>query len=337
MNKRGNSAKYSVAPAYHREWNRRNADMDKPRCVLPPDRGWGANLAAWDRAYTPSTCVPSVEPFLNDYAERSAAARRLLPWRAWSYGPTLAERLHFFSALGPAAPLLVFIHGGFWQELSEAESSFAAPDLVARGAAFAALGYGLAPEHRLDEIVAMVRRGVLWLRRHAAALGVDPERIVLAGSSAGAHLAAMCLVEGWLPPPLRVRDLACAAVLLSGIYELEPLCHTSIGQGIGLSAGEAARNSPARLVHPGMPALLVARGDNETVAFADQQEHFVAALARAGERVDDLVIPGRNHFDLPLGLGVAADPLGRAVLAHLGLTADIRVAGTSAESPCAPS
>lgn len=287
-----------------------------------PARPWDTDRAARDRAYSPTSCVPNLGRYLRQYADRSAQAREQLPWLALRYGPSGSELLHFFRAQQPNAPLHVFIHGGYWQELSEAESSFAAPGLVSHGSAFAALGYGLAPQHRLDEIVSMVRRGVLWLRRHAVELGVDPKRIFLSGSSTGAHLAAMCLVEGWLPAPLRPRDVIRGATLLSGVYELEPLRHTYIGDAIGLGIDEAARNSPVRHLSRGLPPLIVARGNNETVAFADEHEELVSTVVQLGSPLVDLVVPARNHFDLPMGLGDPRDMVGRAVFAQMELSAE---------------
>jgi len=263
-------------------------------------------LPEFDKAYLPGISV-APGPYLDRYAQRSALARRTLPWQDFSYGPGESERLHFFPATAPEAPLLIFVHGGYWQELTEADSSFAAADVVAHGAAFAALGYGLAPAHRLDEIVAMVRRGVRWLHRNAQALGADQRRIVLAGHSAGAQLAAMCLDA----VPVR------AAVLLSGLYDLEPLLHSSIGPAIGLTPDEAVRNSPVRLLRPGMPPLLAARGAGEPAGFAEQQDLLVAAAREVGVPVDQLVVHGRHHFDLPLAMADPADPLGRRVLAYL--------------------
>ncbi|MGH3937917.1 MAG: alpha/beta hydrolase [Pseudonocardiaceae bacterium] len=296
-----------------------------------PPRPWDTDRAARDRVYTPSSCVAGADVYLREYADRSAQARKLLPWRAIRYGPDNAEMLHFFPVPEPRAtqprmtqrrtPLQIFIHGGYWQERSEAESSFAASDFVSRGSAFAALGYGLAPRHRLDEIVTMVRRGVRWLHRHATALGVDSRQIFLSGSSGGAHLVAMCLLEDWLPEPLLPRDVVRGATLLSGVYELEPLGHTYIGEAIGLGVGEASRNSPIRHLRPGLPPLIVARAGVETEAFADQHTNLVSALVQLRAPVVDLIIPGRNHFDLPLGLGDPADALGGAVLAQMELTA----------------
>lgn len=297
------------------------AEQRGGRQTWHPVRPWDTDRAARDSVYTPSSCVADAGAYLREYADRSVRARTLLPWRAFRYGPDNAELLHFFPAIRRGAPLHVFIHGGYWQERSEVESSFAAPDFVSRGSAFAALGYGLAPRHRLDEIVRMVRKGVRWLHRHATALGVDPRRIFLSGSSAGAHLAAMCLLEGWLPAPLRPPDVVRGATLLSGIYELEPLGHTYIGDAIGLGVGEASRNSPIRHLCPALPPLIVARGSAETAAFADQHDDLVNTLVQLGARVVDLVVPARNHFDLPLGLGDPADVLGRAVLAQMEFTA----------------
>lgn len=263
-------------------------------------------LPELDEAYVPGISVDP-GPFLRQYAARSALARRDLHWRDFSYGPGESERLHFFPAAEADAPLLVFVHGGYWQELTEAESAFAAADAVRHGCAFAALGYGLAPEHLLDEITAMVRRGVRWLYDNAAELGIDARRIVLAGHSAGAQLVAMSLDVA----PVR------AAVLLSGLYDLTPLLRTSVGPAIRLTEDEAARNSPTNALRPGLPPLLTAYGADETAGFGAQQDLLVAAANRAGVPVDTLVVPGRNHFDLPLGLADPADPLGRRVLAVL--------------------
>lgn len=276
----------------------------------------------WDRAYLPGRYVASVQSYLDEYARRSAVARRELSWHEARYGSHPVERLHFFSAPEPGSPLVVFVHGGYWQQLTEVESSFAALDVVAAGGAYAALGYGLAPRMRLDEIVATVRRGVLWLHDHAGDLGVDRRRIVLVGHSAGAQLVGMCLVEGWLPEAMRPGDLACAAVLMSGLYELEPVRHSSVGAAIGLSAALASANSLVRQLHGGLPPLVVARGAQEPTGFADQQRWLVSGAVGHGVPVTELVVAGRNHFDLPLGMGDPADPVGGAVLAQVGLLPD---------------
>jgi arylformamidase len=273
----------------------------------------GVTAERYDDAYLPGRFVPSVRPFLAEYARRSARARRELEWRSVCYGPDPGERLHVFPAPAPGAPLVVFVHGGYWQELSEGESSFAARDVLAVGAAYAAIGYGLAPRLRLGEMVTQVRRAVLWLCRNASTVNADPRRVVLVGHSAGAHLVCMSLV-GPLPDTLTPRDLARAAVLISGLYELAPLRRSSIGSAIGLTAADVAAYSPVRHLPTGLPPLLLARAAAEPAGFGYQQHRLAETAVRLGVPVTELVVGGRNHFDLPLGLADPTDPLGRAVL-----------------------
>jgi len=271
------------------------------------------NTQLWDDAYLPGRFVPSVRPFLDEYARRSARARRELGWWPVRYGPDPGEWMHVFPAPGPGAPLVVFVHGGYWQELTELESSFAARDMLAAGAAYAAVGYGLAPRVRLGEIVAQVRRAVLSLCRNASTVNADPKRVVLVGHSAGAQLVCMALL-GELPDGLVPRDLACAAVLLSGLYELAPLRRSSIGAAVGITAADVAAYSPVRQLQARMPPLLLARAADEPAGFGYQQRRLAEAAVRLGVPVTELVVSGRNHFDLPLGLADPADPLGHAVL-----------------------
>lgn len=201
--------------------------------------------------YSPSSCVPDLRVELDAYAAASARTRAALEWRTLSYGPRPEERLDFFPAPapagpgGPGAPLVVFLHGGYWQELGRADASFPAAGLNSRGVAYAALGYGLAPRYGLDAIVAMVRKGARWLLAHAGELGCDPARMVLAGSSAGAHLAAMCLLDE-TPAAAPGQSAGWAgAVLLSGVYDLEPVRLTYVNDRVGMTRDEARRNSPS--------------------------------------------------------------------------------------------
>jgi arylformamidase len=278
----------------------------------------GFDKATLDREYSPSSRVSSLQFYLDEYAARSAAARRACSVRTdLRYGRRPEERLDLFPAAAPDAPLQVFIHGGNWQEVDKSESEFAAADFVAAGAAFAALDYGLAPRYRLDEIVAMVHGAVCWLHANAASIGVDPRRIHLSGSSAGAHLAAMALA----------RDDAgriAGAALLSGVYELEPLRHSYVNDALGLDLAAALRNSPAYRLPSRLPPVVLARGGNETSEFVRQHE-LMAALLRERTAVTEVVHADRNHFDLAYDLGDRRTELGCAVLAQMRLPLASRV------------
>jgi len=283
--------------------------------------GWrDFDAATREREYSPSSCIGgNYQPFIAAYAERSAAARARFAGPAsrldLAYGDRASQRLDLFlppHASAAAAPLLVFIHGGYWQELSKDESSFAAPDALAQGFAFAALDYTLAPAATVAAMVAECRQALRWLKAHAGEHGVDGRRIVVAGSSAGAHLAAMCAL-----PRAGEAALAEAAVLVSGIYEVEPLVGTSINQALGLDAAAARAVSPALAELRGFPPAVVCWGAVETTEFKRQGRDFASALQRVGTQCDAFEVPGRNHFDVILDLADPAAPLGAATLALL--------------------
>jgi arylformamidase len=276
--------------------------------------------ATLDREYSPSSRVTDVGRFLSAYAIDSDHARaRLAVRRGLAYGSSPAEALDFFPAPRPPAPLQVFVHGGYWQELGKDESAFPAPAFVAAGAAFATLDYGLAPACRLDDIVLMVRRALTWIDSHAGELGVVPGRVFVTGHSAGAHLAAMALMEGWAPASRHPTDLVAGMCLLSGVYDLEPVRLSYVNQALGLDAETAARNSPLLHLPDVLPPVIVARGGNETGEFARQHDEMVGALRARSASVTDIVVSERNHFDVPYDLGDPGTAVGAAVLAQMRL------------------
>ena len=152
---------------------------------------------------------------------------------------------------------------------------------------------------------AEINRELAALRR-AFRLAVRADRLVVAGSSAGAHLAAMAA----LAADGRVKG----AVLVSGIYDLEPLIGTSINDALGLDAAAAAHNSPLRQALKGFPRSLVCWGENETGQFKRQSGAFAQALRRAGAKCEAFECAGRNHFDVILDLTDPATELGRRTL-----------------------
>jgi arylformamidase len=274
-----------------------------------------------DIQYSPSSCVTDINVFLREYADRSALARDRLEMRSSvRYGPRPEQLLDYFPASEPGGPLLVFIHGGYWQELSRLESAFMALDLVPRGVSVAALGYGLAPAYRLPEIVDMVAEGVRWICRNAYQLSSIPGSVYLSGCSAGAHLAVMALFDepGWRRHGDRPDRAVAGAVLLSGVYDLEPVRRTYVNEALGLDPETAHAYSPIHRLPAPLPPLVVARGENETDEFGRQQAEFVDAVRASGARVVDLVVPSRNHFDLAFDLGVHGTVLGDSLTEMIG-------------------
>lgn len=286
---------------------------------------WRAlDAASREREYSPSSCIGGdYQPYVQAYARRSREARSLTAvLRNLRYGKGAAQRLDLFIPPRPPAavasgppPLLVFIHGGYWQELSKEDSAFAAIDCVRQGIAYAAVDYTLAPHATLAQMVVECREALSWLHGNAASLGFDAERIVVAGSSAGAHLAAMAALPGATGSGHAGGGCVRAAVLVSGIYELEPLVGTSINSAVGLTPESAREFSPAMRPLEGFPPCIVCWGAVETTEFKRQSLDFAARLERAGTSCEVFEVPQRNHFDVILDLADPGTLLGRAVIA----------------------
>lgn len=192
----------------------------------------------------------------------------------------------------PGRPLLVYIHGGYWQRLSAADSLFNAADAVEEEVSLHAVEYTLAPEASLPGIITECIDDVL---RTIDAL--SPARVVLAGCSAGAHLVAMCVRDE------RVAARVDAAVLLSGIYDLRPLVVTPTNDPLHLTEESAARVSP-QLLEPAAKVrrALLAVGRHESSEFIRQNAEHADLLRSRGTASDVMVIEGRDHFDLPYDL-----------------------------------
>jgi arylformamidase len=206
-------------------------------------------------------------------------------WRAWSddvrahtlhardlhYGESADETLDLVVP-HTGAPLVVWFHGGYWRRLHKDDNTFVARGLTPHGVAVAIVNYGLAPAVPLEEIVAQARRSVAWLRANAKAHGADPSRIVVAGHSAGGHLAAMCAVDA----PV------AGVVSLSGLHDLRPVAKSFVNEWLQLDDARATALSPT-LLAPAAPTRVVAlAGSRETDAFKEQGREFVDAWRAHG-------------------------------------------------------
>jgi len=295
--------------------------------VTNASSGFGADLplAERERAYSPSSCIGgNYQPFVLAYATHSASVRQRFAGRlGLAYGASASNTLDLFvpprasDAEVTLPPLLLFIHGGYWQELSKNESLFAAEGCLAAGAAFAALDYTLAPWAPVAQMVLECRTALRWLHGHAAELGFDATRVVVAGSSAGAHLAAMCCLRGWPGDADLPVGIPAAAVLVSGIYDLAPLVGTGINDALGLAPDSAAAVSPIRFGLQGFPQAVVCWGEIETDMFKRHGRAFAQAIGdtRDGAKPPQVFeLAARNHFDVILDLARAGTVLNDATL-----------------------
>jgi arylformamidase len=295
------------------------------------------SLEEREREYSPSSCIGGdYRPFLAAYStlSRQSHADALAAggeWRRISYGVKVGiKSSHGIDICLPKrvsstvkTSLLIFIHGGYWQELSAHDSLFAAAGCITNGHAFAAIDYTLAPSASVAEIVQECRAALLFLMKQAGELGFDASRIVLAGSSAGAHLVAMAAMAAMatdLKKQVPYPHPISACVLVSGIYDLQPLVGTSINDALGLTLETAQNVSPTQLALNNFPKrIMICYGDNETTEFKRQSAEFADLLNRAGVNCSTFEIPERNHFDVIFDLANDQTQLGKHTLALLKL------------------
>ena len=219
-----------------------------------------------EREYSPSSAIGGdYLPYIEQYISQSQNARDTLPVQLdLRYGDNPAQLLDLFHPGGPSCALHLFIHGGYWQELSHKESSPMAATLLEQGIAFAAINYSLSPGGDIDKMILECQQAVQWLIANAEPLNLDADHITLSGHSAGAQLAAMSLI-GWQQQANEIIRHIDKVLLISGIYDLTPLPFTSINDSLGLDHDAAWRLSPIfYAVKLDMPLkILVAEQDTE--------------------------------------------------------------------------
>ena len=203
------------------------------------------------------------------------------------YGPRERNRIDFFKAAANA-PTLLFIHGGYWQMRAKEAFSLFAAGPMAHGINVALIGYTLAPEATLDQIVAEIDAGIDYLAGRLPDLGGDANRIGVSGWSAGGHLTAMALSHP------RVKG----GVAISGIYDLEPIRHSYLNEKLGLDEAMSHRNSPIMQATGAMKPLALTVGSGELPLLRSQTADFAGHRAKYGLPVSYEEIPGADHFTI---------------------------------------
>jgi arylformamidase len=213
------------------------------------------------------------------------------------YGPRERNRIDFLKAR-EKGPTLVFIHGGYWQTRAKETFALFAGGPMAHGINVALIGYTLAPDATLDEIVAEIHAGVDFLVERLSGLGGDASRIVVSGWSAGGHLTSMALSH----PQVK------AGMAISGIYDLEPIRHSYLNAKLGLDEAISRRNSPVMQAGGAMKPLSLVAGSAELPLLRKQTADFAGHRAKFGLPVTYEEIPGADHFTI---MNEMVSPAGR--------------------------
>ncbi len=270
----------------------------------------GMTRSELDAAYNNGAAVKNSEQKLAEWTARGAATRaRRGALLDLAYGPRPRNKIDIVPCGRSRAPLFAFIHGGYWQRNSKEVFACMAEGPLAHGFDAALIGYTLAPDASLTEIVGEARAALRWLRAKGAALGVASGKFVLCGWSAGAHLTAMALAD------------ADAGLAISGLYELEPCRLNYVNDKLKLTPDEQLALSPIRILPAASPPLVVAFGTGELPEMQRQSRDYAAARRVAKLPTQQLPLAGHDHYSI---LEQLADPDGALMRCLVELTDQIK-------------
>jgi arylformamidase len=236
----------------------------------------GIQNAAWyDSMYNNRALVPDHAAHFAQWAKTSADARAALQCTLdIAYGDGPNETLDIFPASKPNAPVVFFIHGGYWRSLDKSDHSFVAPPLHDMGVCVVVVNYALCPGSAelpvsIPDIAYQMVKAMAWTWHHIAQYGGDPQNVIVAGHSAGGHLAAMLLACDWQSVDASMpAHWIQKALSVSGLYDLTPLRKTPFLQdSLRLTAQHARMASPALWPRPKKGVLYTVVGADESPEF----------------------------------------------------------------------
>ncbi len=231
-----------------------------------------------------------------------------------AYGAARGKRLDVFRpTTDDPAPVVVFIHGGYWRNKDKSDYRDLAPAFTRAGVVFVGLNYTLAPTATMDKIVDQNRSALAWLAANIADHGGDPDRIHVTGHSAGGHLVAMMLTTDWTAFAGLENPIA-GATAISGLFDLEPIRLCYLNETLGLDEAEAHRNSPIHLRPTADVPLILSLGGEETAEYHRQQDEFEVAWAPHLSAISTVEMAGLTHYDVIDHLGHPGSALFHAVL-----------------------
>jgi arylformamidase len=248
----------------------------------------GMTRAALDDAYNNSVAVPNSAEKVAEWIERSARFRETHPGLLdLAYGSRPRNRIDVFRCGQAGAPLFAYIHGGYWQRNSKDMYSCLAEGPLARGFDVAMIGYTLAPDVTLAEIVAETHDAIRWLRKDGARHGVGQGRLIVSGWSAGGHLTAMAMT---LPE-------VDAGLAISGVFDVEPCRLNYLNEKLQLRAEDVGPMSPIEHIPAGGAPLTIAYGTKELPELQRQSRDYHKAWIGAGNSGALLALP-HDHFSI---------------------------------------
>ncbi|MFL9878323.1 alpha/beta hydrolase [Herbaspirillum rhizosphaerae] len=265
-----------------------------------------------EAGYNLKAAFPDFPQVLQGWQKATAAIREpMLSDADIAYGEGKLQGFDFYRAAGTKRPLLVFIHGGYWQGGDKSDIGFIAAPYVRAGISVAVMNYSLAPQASIEQMAEEVHALLARIRGMADQLDIDLARLSLMGHSAGGHLAAYIaadIVAAGKDAPVQ------AVFAISGLFDLVPLIPTSLNKALGLNVQRAEQLSPVLMAGPSTTRVHTIIGEQETGQFHIQ----AAVIANCWPQVvAHHVVPATHHYTVLWPLADESSPVCKAVIAEI--------------------
>lgn len=214
-----------------------------------------------------------------------------------AYGDGEREKLDYFYSGDADGSLLFYIHGGYWQRGDKSMYSFVTEAFIKNGISVAVINYNLTPSVRMGQIPPQIRKAVAWCFHNSNQLKFDRDQIHVSGHSAGGHLTAMMMATDWPVFDNRLPvDLVKTGIPISGVFELEPIVHTSLNDGPQMDIAEAIDESPTFIPPETNAPQLVVYGGGESSEFHRQSKDYTNKFRTVDRPMEIYEVPNDDHF-----------------------------------------
>ena len=264
----------------------------------------GMTVNQLTEAYDDYKAIPNFDVLLQENREHAQTVKaRLNPIHNVAYDTEIIQKLDIYAPKNAKKmPVLISIHGGGWTMGSKNPWAIPAEILMSKGIISVSIDYGLAPQYRMEDIIAHVRYAVAWTYKNIAQYGGDPTRLYIYGMSAGAHLASTTLMPSWHKDFDLPEDVIKGLVAMSGIYDLCTLAcapQADSQKALQMTLEESRRASPLyHLPTHSIPAI-IAHGEKEPlILYQFEANNYAQELQKAGCNVSLIEVPDANHFDM---------------------------------------
>jgi len=201
-----------------------------------------------------------------------------------------------------AAPVVFFIYGGGWNRGQRSDYQFVGRALAARGFVVVVADYRLVPEVRYPEFLEDCAQALRWTQDNIASYGGDPQRLFLAGHSAGAYNAVMLGLD-----PSFLRDYGVTVPIrgiaaLAGPFDFYPFEYGEVSAAFG-SAPNPEGTQPVNLVTSDAPPMFLATGMYDPIVRPRNTETLAKKLTSSGVWVTTKYYEGIGHMEAVTSLG----------------------------------